>query len=105
MQKLTLLGSTGSVGTSALAVIRAHPERFTIIALSGGRNVEAMLAQCLEFRPVVAVMADPHAAQQLRAQLAGNNSMTQSPVNKRYAPLPHCRKSMWSLPPSSARPA
>ena len=77
MQKLTLLGSTGSVGTSALAVIRAHPERFTIIALGCGRNVDAMLAQCLEFRPVMAVMADPHAAQQLRAQLAGKNSMTQ----------------------------
>jgi 1-deoxy-D-xylulose-5-phosphate reductoisomerase len=77
MQKLTLLGSTGSVGTSALAVIRAHPERFAVLALGGGRNVDAMLAQCLEFRPAMAVMADPHAAQQLRVQLAGHNSRTQ----------------------------
>jgi 1-deoxy-D-xylulose-5-phosphate reductoisomerase len=77
MQKLTILGSTGSVGASALAVIRAHPQRFAVTALGGGRNVDTMLAQCLEFRPLVAVMADPQAAQALRQRLAQHNSRTE----------------------------
>lgn len=77
MQRLTILGSTGSVGKSALQVIRAHPQRFAVMALSGARNVDAMRAQCLEFHPALAVMADAGAAQQLRRQLASHACRTE----------------------------
>jgi 1-deoxy-D-xylulose-5-phosphate reductoisomerase len=77
MQKITLMGSTGSVGKSALAVIREHPERYAVAALSGGQNVEAMVAQCLEFRPAVAVMADAKAARQVQQQLAARHCGTE----------------------------
>jgi len=70
MQKITLMGSTGSVGKSALAVIREYPDRYAITALSGGRNVDAMVAQCLEFRPEVAVMAYAEAALEVSERLA-----------------------------------
>ncbi|QNP60644.1 1-deoxy-D-xylulose-5-phosphate reductoisomerase [Paenacidovorax monticola] len=62
-QRLTVLGSTGSIGTSTLDVVRRHPERFEIFALSAAIQVDLMLAQCAEFRPRYAVMASStHAA-------------------------------------------
>jgi len=62
-QCLTVLGSTGSIGTSTLDVVRRHPERFEIFALSAATQVDLMLAQCAEFRPRYAVMASStHAA-------------------------------------------
>ena len=42
---LALLGSTGSIGTSALRVVEAHPHRFRVVALAGARNVEKLAAQ------------------------------------------------------------
>ena len=60
-QRLTVLGSTGSIGTSTLAVVAMHPERFEIFALSAATQVELMLQQCVQFSPVFAVMAsEPH---------------------------------------------
>ncbi|KFC97314.1 1-deoxy-D-xylulose 5-phosphate reductoisomerase [Leminorella grimontii] len=69
MKKITILGSTGSIGHSTLAVIRENPERFCVYALVAGRNVDAMLAQCREFRPQYAAMADERSASTLRARL------------------------------------
>jgi 1-deoxy-D-xylulose-5-phosphate reductoisomerase len=66
---LTLLGSTGSIGTSTLDVVRMWPERFGIYALVAGRNVELLARQIAEFRPQVAVVADDHTLEQLRALL------------------------------------
>ena len=63
-QRLAVLGSTGSIGTSTLDVVARHPERFEVVALTAATQVDAMLAQCERFRPRVAVMASaPHAAQ------------------------------------------
>jgi 1-deoxy-D-xylulose-5-phosphate reductoisomerase len=60
-QRLTVLGSTGSIGTSTLAVVAMHPERFEVFALSASTQVELMLQQCVQFSPVFAVMAsEPH---------------------------------------------
>jgi 1-deoxy-D-xylulose-5-phosphate reductoisomerase len=56
--QLTLLGSTGSIGTSTLDVVRLWPNRFKIYALVAGRNVERLALQIAEFRPKVAVVAD-----------------------------------------------
>ena len=62
-QRLAVLGSTGSIGTSTLDVVARHPERFEVVALTAATQVDAMLAQCERFRPRVAVMASaPHAA-------------------------------------------
>ena len=77
MKQLTILGSTGSVGTSTLAVVRANPDLFAIKALVAGRNVAVMAQQCMEFRPAFAAMADESAARELRAILAENGVATE----------------------------
>ena len=60
-QRLTVLGSTGSIGTSTLAVVAMHPDRFEIFALSAATQVDLMLHQCAQFKPAFAVMAsEPH---------------------------------------------
>ena len=62
-QRVTVLGSTGSVGVSTLDVISRHLERFEIFALSAATRVDEMLVQCAQFSPRFAVMASaPHAA-------------------------------------------
>ena len=70
---LTLLGSTGSIGTSTLDVVRMWPDRFGIYALVAGRNVELLARQIAEFRPKVAVVADEGALGELRAILKTGN--------------------------------
>ena len=61
-QRVTVLGSTGSVGVNTLDVIARHPERFEVFALSAATQVELMLAQCAQFKPQYAVMVSaPHA--------------------------------------------
>lgn len=66
---LTLLGSTGSIGTSTLDVVRRRADRFAIYALVAGRNVALLAEQIAEFRPAVAVVADEAALESLRALL------------------------------------
>ena len=68
--RLTVLGSTGSIGTNTLDVVARHPERFEVFALSASRQVDLMVEQCRQFRPRIAVMADEGAAAQLRDRLA-----------------------------------
>jgi len=63
---LTLLGSTGSIGTSTLDVVRMWPDRFGIYALVAGKNVELLARQIAEFKPKVAVVADETALAALR---------------------------------------
>ncbi|ATM77157.1 MULTISPECIES: 1-deoxy-D-xylulose-5-phosphate reductoisomerase [Serratia] len=77
MKQLTILGSTGSVGTSTLAVVRENPDLFAIKALVAGRNVAVMAQQCIEFRPSYAAMADEQSANELRAVLAENGVKTE----------------------------
>ena len=67
---LTLLGSTGSIGTSTLDVVRMHPDRFQIFALTALRQVDLMVQQCVQFKPQVVVMVQADAAAQLRSRLA-----------------------------------
>lgn len=56
---LTILGSTGSIGTNTLDVVRQHPDYFRVFALVAGRNVDLLARQIEEFRPAVAVVQDP----------------------------------------------
>ena len=68
-QNLTLLGSTGSIGTSTLDVLARHPERFRVFALAGHTQVEKLAAQCAAHRPRYAVVAEAHHADELSARL------------------------------------
>jgi 1-deoxy-D-xylulose-5-phosphate reductoisomerase len=70
MKQMTILGSTGSVGTSTLSVVRSNPDAFSVKALVAGRNVDVMAQQCLEFRPAYASMADESSTCKLRAILS-----------------------------------
>jgi 1-deoxy-D-xylulose-5-phosphate reductoisomerase len=71
---LTLLGSTGSIGTSTLDVVRRWSERFGIYALVAGCNVRLLAQQIAEFKPKVAVVADDQALAELRALLKSNGT-------------------------------
>jgi len=66
MQKIALLGATGSIGTSALKVLRQHPARFTLAAVASGRQWDKILPIIEEFRVPVACMWDSAAATELR---------------------------------------
>lgn len=69
MKKLTILGSTGSIGVSTLSVVEHNPEQYQVFALVGGKNVAKMVEQCEKFRPQFAALDDLQAAQQLAEQL------------------------------------
>ncbi|MBE0489589.1 MAG: 1-deoxy-D-xylulose-5-phosphate reductoisomerase [Halomonas sp.] len=69
-QAITVLGATGSIGTSTLDVIARHPERYRIHALTAHRSREPLLALCLAHRPAVAVLGDERDAAWLRVRLA-----------------------------------
>ena len=70
-QRLAILGSTGSIGTSTLDVVARHPERFDVFALTASRQVDLMWQQCQRFRPRHVVMVDPVAASELSAREIG----------------------------------
>ena len=65
VQNVTVLGSTGSIGTNTLDVIARHPERYRVFALTASTQVDLMLTQCQVHRPTYAVMASPVHARQL----------------------------------------
>jgi 1-deoxy-D-xylulose-5-phosphate reductoisomerase len=66
---ITVLGSTGSIGTNTLDVLSRHPDRFRVFALTASSQVELMLAQCRAFSPRYAVMTQAPAAQALSERL------------------------------------
>ncbi|MEM7358715.1 MAG: 1-deoxy-D-xylulose-5-phosphate reductoisomerase [Pseudomonadota bacterium] len=69
MQNLAIFGSTGSVGQSTLDVVARHSDQFQVYALTAASNVEKLFAQCCEFHPRAAVMAEQSAAEQLQTRL------------------------------------
>jgi 1-deoxy-D-xylulose-5-phosphate reductoisomerase len=69
MQTLTILGSTGSIGTSTLDVVARHPERFQVFALTAYRQVELLFKQCVQFQPKFAVLLDELAVMELRRRV------------------------------------
>ena len=76
-QRIAILGSTGSVGTSTLDVVARHPDRFEIFALTAATQVDAMLAQIIQFKPRFAVMASPEHGRELE-RLVKINSLSAS---------------------------
>ncbi len=70
MRSITILGSTGSIGTQALDVVRRNPERFKVVGLSAaGTNQELLVGQIREFLPPVVGIADGSAAEEIRTHL------------------------------------
>ncbi len=69
-QGIAVLGSTGSIGENTLAVLRAHPGRFRVIALLARRNLELLVRQAAEFRPAHVAIADAGLAGELRQRLS-----------------------------------
>lgn len=75
-QRVTVLGSTGSVGVNTLDVIAAHPDLFDVFALSAATKVDVLLAQCARFKPRYAVMSSPPHAHHLAEKLKADGSLT-----------------------------
>ncbi len=76
-QRVTVLGSTGSIGKNTLDVIARHPERFEVFALSAATQTDLLLAQCAQFRPRYAVMASAAHARDLAEKIQANGLPTQ----------------------------
>ena len=77
MKRLTVLGSTGSIGCNTLDVVRHNPEDFTVTALVAGKNVDRMVEQCLEFAPRYAVMDNAKSADAVTLALREHGSRTE----------------------------
>ncbi len=69
MKRIAILGSTGSIGTQTLDVVRQHPDAFSVYALSANRSVDLLIQQALEFNPAVVCIADKRYYQPLRDAL------------------------------------
>lgn len=69
MKNIVLIGSTGSIGTQTLDIVRAHRDELTITALAAGRNVEKMEEQIREFSPLMACLYDESAAADLKERV------------------------------------
>jgi 1-deoxy-D-xylulose-5-phosphate reductoisomerase len=67
MKHISIIGSTGSIGTSTLKICAAHPEKFRVVGLAAGRNVSLIAEQVKTFKPRVVCLASKHAATALAA--------------------------------------
>jgi 1-deoxy-D-xylulose-5-phosphate reductoisomerase len=77
VRRVAILGSTGSIGVNTLDVIRAHPDRFEVVALTAGKQVDRLAEQCIEFHPTIAVVSDANDAARLEKLLCDQNIRTQ----------------------------
>ena len=74
MQKsISILGSTGSIGLNTLEVIRSHPDKFRVVALACGKNIEEIKKQILEFRPLLVSVQSEKKAKELKQALPKEN--------------------------------
>lgn len=69
LQRLCVLGSTGSIGDSTLDVVARNSDAFVVYALSAHRNIKKLFQQCLRFNPALAIVSEPHHAIELQAHL------------------------------------
>ena len=69
MKGICILGSSGSIGISTLDVVKRHPDKYKVVALTANQNVELLYHQCLEFQPEYAVLVDVDRAEQLDKRL------------------------------------
>jgi 1-deoxy-D-xylulose-5-phosphate reductoisomerase len=74
MKKITILGSTGSIGVSTLDIVAAHRDKFEVVALTGGNNLELLRQQIEQFSPQVAAVISEESAKKLRKSLPGTKT-------------------------------
>ena len=77
VKQVAILGSTGSIGVNTLDVIRAHPDRFKVVALTAAKQVDRLAEQCIEFKPSIAVVEDADGAARLQKLLQEKKINTQ----------------------------
>ena len=68
MKNIAIIGSTGSIGANALKVIEANPDRYRVVALAAGKNIDLLLKQIEQFRPLGAAVLDDALAEDLRGR-------------------------------------
>jgi 1-deoxy-D-xylulose-5-phosphate reductoisomerase len=73
LKKISILGSTGSIGQSTLSVVEKFPDRFTVVALAAGNNVDLLEKQVRQFRPQVAAVLSERSADELKKRCVGLN--------------------------------
>jgi 1-deoxy-D-xylulose-5-phosphate reductoisomerase len=71
MKRIAILGSTGSIGQSTLSVVESYPDRFQILSLAAGKNVELAFEQAVRWKPQILSLADEQDANSLRGKLRG----------------------------------
>jgi 1-deoxy-D-xylulose-5-phosphate reductoisomerase len=71
VKKLAILGSTGSIGNSTLSICESFPERYQVISLAAGTNIDAAFAQCLRWRPKAISLSTEQLAATLKSRLKG----------------------------------
>jgi 1-deoxy-D-xylulose-5-phosphate reductoisomerase len=71
VKAITLLGSTGSIGTQTLEIVAQHPDKFRLVGIAAGSNVELLAKQVRQFRPDIVAIADESKFGQLKEALAG----------------------------------
>ena len=77
IRRIAILGSTGSIGVNTLDVIRAYPDRFKVVALTAGKQIDRLAEQCIEFKPAIAVVSEAEDAKRLETRLREQNISTQ----------------------------
>ncbi len=75
MKGICILGSSGSIGISTLDVVKRHPDKYKVVALTANQNVELLYQQCLEFQPEYAVLVDVDRAEQLDKRLKQSSAL------------------------------
>ena len=109
MKRLTILGSTGSIGANTLDVVARHPGRYAVEALAAAKSDTKLLAQCLEHKPRYAVLVDAAAAERLQAALKAKGSDTQvlqgAEALERVATLPEVGAVMAAIVGAAGLPA
>lgn len=73
MKNLSILGSTGSIGTQTLEVVRNNPNDFRVISLTANKNISLLIEQIIEFKPILVACFDSNSAKELRNELMINH--------------------------------
>ncbi|WP_299491523.1 1-deoxy-D-xylulose-5-phosphate reductoisomerase [Acaryochloris sp. IP29b_bin.137] len=77
MKAITLLGSTGSIGTQTLDIVAQYPDQFRIVGMAAGRNIELLSQQIRQFGPEIVAIADPNQLPELKDAIADLDSQPQ----------------------------
>ena len=73
MKHIAILGSTGSIGKNALSVVETHPDQFKVVGLAANRDVDTLEQQIRRYRPILATLNQPSAAEVLRTRIRDIN--------------------------------